>query len=53
MIFSSISLNFTSFEVSLDLAMVLHLIGGLLMKINSGAVTTYGRDEFTIELGSN
>lgn len=49
MLFSSISLIITSFEfeISLNLFMVLQILGGMLMKINCGLVKAHLRDDST------
>lgn len=49
MFFSSISLNITSFEfeISVELAMILQLLGGISMKINYGSVKALIRDDIT------
>lgn len=53
MILSSISINFSSFEVSLNLLSIIglvRLVGGIVMKLNYGKVKACERDEITIEL---
>lgn len=56
MIFSSINFNFSSFEVLIDLLVIIglvRLVGGMFMKLIFGEGKTYKRDEITLELNSN